>query len=129
MSHQRLNARSETLMDDDGVTVEKRCIFLLAGISDQEVIANITEYDDEKTQADKKLDATIKSNGVIIRFSANIFDDLTPENPRKTADIKIRINNILIELCPDVVKSLTLLIPDFRALFRYKDLKKCSPGL
>jgi hypothetical protein len=52
-----------------------------------------------------------------------MFD--TPEK-RQKADVNVWISNVLVEICPDVVKNLTLLVPDFKPIFRYKDLKKCS---
>jgi hypothetical protein len=40
--------------------------------------------------------------------------------------VNVWISNVLVEICPDVVKNLTLLVPDFKPIFRYKDLKKCT---
>jgi len=61
-----------------------------------------------------------------IDVSANVFDD--PKN-KQYADASINLGHMLVEICPDVLKNLTKLLPDFRALFRYTDLYPAKANL
>jgi hypothetical protein len=95
MYNPRLAKRSEVFTDDNGNLVEKRCFVCLVG-------------EDDHTQ-----------NAIALSLSFNIFDE-----PRVTPKLNIsfRLQNIFIELCEEVIQSLTLLIPEFKPIFRYNDL-------
>lgn len=51
--------------------------------------------------------------------SINIFDE--PKVIKKL-EARSKLNNVIIEVCPEILKSLTQLIPEFKAVFRFKDL-------
>ena len=36
--------------------------------------------------------------------------------------MRAKLVNIIIEFCPEIMKSMTQLIPEFKALFRFSDL-------
>merc|ERR1719362_704367 len=95
MDNPRLVARSETFSNDDGVKVIKRCYFLAIG-------------DDDLT-----------GNAFSLVLSFNVFDEPTVQ---KKIEVKIKTANVIIELCPEILKSITQLIPEFKAMFRFKDL-------
>jgi hypothetical protein len=56
-----------------------------------------------------------------VSLSFNVFDE--PKVPKKL-EARIKLNNVIVELCPEILKSLTQLIPEFKAIFRFGDLFK-----
>jgi len=38
--------------------------------------------------------------------------------------VTAKLANIIVEVCPEILKSVTQLIPEFKALFRFNDLAK-----
>lgn len=48
----------------------------------------------------------------------------SPDDPKvtKNAAVEIKVDNLTIEQCSDVIVSLTRLVPDFKTLMRYEDL-------
>lgn len=95
MDHPRLAVRSEIFTDDEGTRITKRCYFLGVGDDDQQ------------------------GSAFTLVLSFNAFDE--PDRQKKI-EIKAKLANIIIELCPEILKSITQLIPEFKALFRFKDL-------
>ena len=112
LCNDRLNLHSETIPDDDQVNVAKRCIFLLGGENDVE------EVPSEKAHPTQKKAAIMRNNAIFLELSANAFAD--PKIARK-AEIMVQLSTLLIEICPDVIKNMTMIMPDFRPLFRYDD--------
>ena len=55
---------------------------------------------------------------VLINFTS-------PDSPEKTKHLQvdIKIDNLTVEQCSDVIVSMTNLIPDYRPVLRYGDLK------
>jgi len=102
MDNPRLANRSEAFVSDDGIEVTKRCYFLAVG-------------DDDLT-----------GNALSFVLSFNAFDEPTEQ---KKLEIKAKLANIIVELCPEVMKSITMLIPEFKAMFRFKDLYKNKPTM
>lgn len=102
MHNERLAARSETFQDDDGVVIEKRCFFLLGGDDD------------------------INTNAVSLSLTHNVFDE-----PRHTQrlDVQIKISTALVEICSELILSMSSLLPEFKSLFRYDDLYPCRSNL
>lgn len=102
MDNPRLAVRSEEFVDDSGVKVIKRCFLLAIG-------------EDDTT-----------SNAFQVVLSFNINDE-----PQKRKKIEIRgtLSNIIVETCPEILKSVTQLVPEFKALFRFKDLHPYRAGL
>lgn len=43
-------------------------------------------------------------------------------NISKNAAVEIKVDNLTVEQCSDVIVSLTNLVPDFKTLMRYEDL-------
>lgn len=101
MDNPRLANRSETFNNDDGIKVIKRCYFLAIG-------------DDDLT-----------GNAFSLVLSYNVFDEPTVQ---KKIEVKIKQSNVIIELCPEILKSITQLIPEFKAMFRFKDLAPNKKG-
>lgn len=101
MDNPRLAARSETFCNDDGIKVIKRCYFLAIG-------------DDDLT-----------GNAFSLVLSFNVFDEPTVQ---KKIEVKMKTANVIIELCPEILKSITQLIPEFKAMFRFKDLAPNKKG-
>ena len=101
MDNPRLDARSETFFNDDGIKIIKRCYFLAIGDDD------------------------ITGNGFTLVLSYNAFDEPTSQ---KKMEVKIKTSNVIIELCPEILKSITQLIPEIKAMFRFKDLAKNTKG-
>jgi len=101
MDNPRLNVRSETFLNDDGVKIIKRCYFLAIG-------------DDDLT-----------GNAFSLVLSYNAFSEPTTQ---KNIEMKMKTANVIIELCPEVLKSMTQLIPEFKAMFRFKDLAPNKKG-
>ena len=95
MDNPRLASRSEAFVSDDGIKVTKRCYFLAIG-------------DDDVT-----------GNAFSLVLSFNAFDE---PSEQKKLDIKMKLANVIIEFCPEILKSITQLIPEFKAMFRFKDL-------
>ena len=60
----------------------------------------------------------MRNNAIFLELSANAFAD--PKIARK-AEIMVQLSTLLIEICPDVIKNMTMIMPDFRPLFRYDD--------
>lgn len=105
MDNKRLNfnGRSEQFIEDGGVTINKRCFVLMGGKDDNEGAEN---------------------NAITAEIRVNLLDD---ETSRKKIAIKIRVDTVITEMCSDVIKSWTALVPEFRAYFRYGELIKYSP--
>lgn len=59
-------------------------------------------------------------------MSVNIFGE---PRERKRAELTITIHDNLIEFCSEVIHSMTLLIPEYKSLFRYTDLYPCKSKL
>jgi hypothetical protein len=97
MDNPRLASRSEIFEDDEGVKIIKRCFYLAIG-------------DDELT-----------GDALSVVLSFNMFDE---PSVTKRAEVRVKLTNIIVETCPDVLKSITQLIPEFTAMFRFKDLAK-----
>ena len=95
MDNPRLAARSEAFTDDDGTKITKRCYFLAIGDDDHQ------------------------GNAFSLVMSFNVFDE--PSKTKKI-EVKAKLANIIVEMCPEVLKSITQLIPEFKAMFRFKDL-------
>lgn len=87
--------RSEIFTDDEGVKITKRCFLLAIG-------------DDDLT-----------GNAFSLVLSMNIFDEPAVQ---KRMEVRIKMANLIVETCPEVLKSITQLIPEFKAMFRFKDL-------
>ena len=102
MDNPRLASRSEQFVSDDGIKITKRCYFLAVG-------------DDDVT-----------GNAFTLVLSFNAFDEPTEQ---KRLEIKAKLANIIVEMCPDVLKSITQLIPEFKAMFRFKDLFPNKPNM
>jgi hypothetical protein len=51
-----------------------------------------------------------------------------PDLP-KMIDADIRMENLLIEQCSDVLVSLTQLVPDFKIATRFPDISNKSPSM
>jgi len=96
MDNPQLEKRSRTFLDDTGCRIDKRCFGLIVG--------------DEGDP---------KSNAFELSAQVNIFED---RNTQRKLDSRSHVLNIIFELCPQNLKSMTLLIPEFKALFRYQDL-------
>ena len=94
--------RSEIFQDDDGIKIVKRCYLLAIG-------------DDDLT-----------GNAFSVVISINAFDE--PDQQQKL-EIKAKLANVIIEWCPEVLKSITQLIPEFKAMFRFKDLAPNKKGV
>ena len=62
-------------MDDDGTKVEKRCIFALIGNSDNEHAAQVTKQDTDAQANQKRRNAVVNSNAIVLQLNANIFDE------------------------------------------------------
>ena len=69
---------SETLNDDNGVPVAKRCILLLGGENDEEELAP------DNAHPMKKKEAIMRNNGIFLNFSANALADPTA---KRKADV------------------------------------------
>ena len=95
MNNPRLNRFSDQFMTNKREQVEQRCFFLFAG---QDLV-----------------------NGRA--FSTEINSTL-PDSPDKTKHVQvdIKIDNLTVEQCSDVIVSMTNMIPDFRTVMRYGDL-------
>lgn len=80
MDNPRLADRSEVFNDDEGVKIVKRCFFLAIGDDD------------------------LADNAFILQLGFNVFDE-----PHIQRDIKvnIKLSNVIIELCPALLKSIT----------------------
>ena len=96
MNNPRLNRFSDQFMTNKREQVEQRCFFLFAG---QDLV-----------------------NGRAFSTEINFT---SPDSPDKTKHLQvdIKIDNLTVEQCSDVIVSMTNMIPDFRAVLRYDDLK------
>ena len=103
MDNVRLAMRSEIFHDDEGVKIIKRCYLLAIGEDD------------------------MTSNAISVVLSMNIFDE---PSEQKRLEVRVKMANLIVETCPEVLKSVTQLIPEFKAMFRFKDLypnkKNCA---
>jgi len=47
-----------------------------------------------------------------------------PDDPKqsKNANLTLKVDDIILEQCSDVIVSLTHLVPDFKTMLRYDDL-------
>lgn len=97
----RIAKRSEAFLDDNSVAIEKRCYFLLCGEDD------VSDFMDFTT-------------------SVNIFK--LPREPYRIT-VNIALHNVFVEVCNEIIKSQTQLIPQFSPFFRYEDLYPCRPKL
>lgn len=102
MDNPRLEARSEVFMDDEGLKITKRCFFLAIGDDDH------------------------SGNAMTLVLSYNAFDEPTT---KKIIVVKAKLSNLIIEMCPEVLKSITQLVPEFKAMFRFKDLFPNKVGM
>ena len=96
MDNERLAARSEQFTDDNGCIIEKRCWILMSGDDD------------------------LQSAGYSLNASFNLFDD-----PKKTqvAEVKIVLDEVCVELFPQLIKSKLLIVPEYALLIAPRDLK------
>ena len=102
MDNTRLNTHSEYFTHDNGSIVDKRCFFYACGEDDG------------------------NSNFFTFSTSINAFDD---PKVRQKAEIDITIKNMFVELCSEMLSNITHLIPEFKALHRYKDLTPSRANL
>ena len=95
MNSRRLEKFSAKYTADTGDVVEQRCFFLFAG-------------SDLNQGSAFSLDMTFQA----------------PDDPlgTKNAFVEIKVDNLIIEQCSDVLISLTRLVPDFKTIMRYEDL-------
>ena len=101
MDNPRAAKRSEVFLDDTGVAIEKRCFLLLCGLDDM-------------------------SDYIEIQSRINILG--APRDPWKIT-FHLTLHNTYIEICNEIVKSQTQLIPEFKSFFRYTDLYPCRSNL
>ena len=100
MNNARLNKYSESYMADTNEKVEQRCFFLFAG-SDL-------------------------NNGCAFSLDLQFANPDDPKQ-RKNCSVAIKVDDLTVEQCSDVLVSLTKLIPDFKTPLRFDDLK-IKPG-
>ena len=96
-TNERLRKRSDMWQDENGNVIVKRCFFLLCGENDY-------------------------SDYMSVENAVNIFK--RPRDPWHI-NLKFHLHNSYIEICNDVIKSQTKLLPEFRSFFRYDDLYAC----
>lgn len=94
MDNSKLAALSSTFTDDSNCQIDKRCICLILG---------------ERAE----------TNAFAVSASINIFDE---PQVKKKVDARAQLYHVIVEMCPENLKSLTQLVPEFTALFRYSDL-------
>lgn len=94
MDNPKLAALSTTFTDDQNCQIDKRCICLILG---------------ERSD----------SNAFTISASINIFDE---PQVKKKLDARAQLYHVIVEMCPENLKSLSQLVPEFTALYRYSDL-------
>ena len=96
MNNPRLNKFSLAMAGHGDEFMEERCFFLFAG----------TDLD----------------NGSALSIDADVIKF---DNPKKSAaaNCDITIDNFMLEQCSDVILSLTHLVPDFKTVLRFGDLK------
>ena len=85
MNNPRLVKRSEQFADQDHNHVDKQCFFLLAGETDT-------------------------ASGLSISAFFNVFDD---PHIRKLAELKIKVDELVVEVYPHLAKCLINLGPEF----------------
>ena len=95
MNNARLNKFSKYFESDIGDEIEQRCFFLFSG-SDVE-----------------------QGNAFFMDVAFQQPDD---PNQRKFVKVDIKVDNLIVEQCSDVIVSLTGLVPDFKTVLRYDDL-------
>lgn len=96
MNNAYLNLRSENFVDDQLDSVDKRCFLLLCGKQ-----PNIDAF-------------------LTIDISANIFDE---PGLKKKINLNMCIDQIIVEYCNDIMKSLTDLGIQYKLAFNYSDMK------
>lgn len=94
MDNPNLAALSTTFADDENCKIDKRCICLILG---------------ERAE----------SNAFAISASINIFDE---PQVKKKVEARVQLYQVIVEMCPENLKSITQLLPEFAALNRYSDL-------
>ena len=101
MNNKRLEKFSSKYITDTNDHVEQRCFFLFAGT-------------DLNQGSALTLDMTVQR----------------PDEPKgtKNAAVEIKVDNLTVEQCSDVIVSLTRLVPDFKTLMRYDDLHSKPDG-
>lgn len=95
MNNPRLDQCSEYFYDDKGDKVESKCFLLFAGNNVQQ------------------------GQGFSMELHLHSHDD--PKAP-KAAQVFIKIENLTVEQCSDVIVSLTHYVPDFKTVLRFDDL-------
>ena len=66
------------------------------------------------------------NNGKAFALEVNFNQADSPDIP-KTLSVDIKVDNLTVEQCSDVIVSMANLIPDYRTVLRYGDLYK-KPG-
>lgn len=99
MNNHYLNQRSEIFIDDSLDSVDKRCFFLMCGKQ-----PNI-------------------DSAITIDISFNIFDE---PGLKKKVTLAVCLDQIIIEYCNEILKSLTDLGLQYKLAFNYSDLKKAK---
>lgn len=85
MNNPRLVKRSAQFADQDLNHVDKQCFFLLAGETDT-------------------------ASGLSISVAFNVFDD---PQVRKLAEVRVKLDELVVEVYPHLAKSLINLGPEF----------------
>mmetsp|Transcript_8327 Transcript_8327/g.13925 ORF Transcript_8327/g.13925 Transcript_8327/m.13925 type:complete len:349 (-) Transcript_8327:1193-2239(-) len=95
MNNERLEKFSNKFQSDSFEVIEQKCFFLFAG-------------------------SDLQHNSA---FALELSFKM-PDNPKKskTAMVDIKIDNLTVEQCSDVIVSLTKIVPDFKTVLRYDDL-------
>jgi hypothetical protein len=101
MNNVRLEKFSQRYQSDSFEVVESKCFFLFAG-SDN------------------------RSGAFSLTLNLQVPDDPLES---KFVETEIRVENLLIEQCSDIVVSLIQIIPDFKTVLRYDDLHPKSAKL
>lgn len=96
MNNFLLQQRSEQFVDDSLDSVDKRCFFLLSG-------------------KQSNLDAFLA-----VEVSANIFDE---PGLKKKINVSVGLDQVVVEYCNDILKSLTDLGLTYKLAFNYGDMK------
>lgn len=96
MNNAYLALRSESFVDDSLESVERRCFLLLCGKT-----PNI-------------------DSAITIEVSANIFDE---PGLKKKINLNLQLDQIIIEYCNDILKSLTDIGLQYKLAFNFSDLK------
>ena len=100
----RLQQQSEEFIDDNNVTIEKRCFMLCCGKDD-----------------------TDERNFFRLNISLNVFED--DPSKRKKVEVEGKVNCMVLEISPKVVKSMAQLIPEFSIMQRLGSLGPMKPKM